>query len=375
MTEEKAEAPPVDDTLIAPVSSDLDDDIKSGISQLANLKSPSSTWDEHDDEPRSKRPSRVKRVLSYTALGLVSFFFFLYVTFPYGVIKEVIVDKVTRQIQESGLPIRLSIGSLEPYWLTGVQLENVNLTNVSSQNANLRLGSVRARLKPLSLFFGKIGLNVYMTQVGGSLDLDVALPISTLVAGAPSPSSAEVEIKSFATDPFFNHALAYAAGSTDPAMVLVAPLLSKTSIGGQITGQISFSNDNPEHFGNAKGNFEISVSEGFLHIADETLKIRRQVFEKADLDLSFENNALVIGEQTRFAAQDIEIGLNGRLTLPNLSRQAPQANFNLLLSMRDKIEESLGFIVPNMLRCPPLQEGVLKANLSGPLTSMTCTGQ
>lgn len=375
MTEDNTEAKPVNEPLITPVSPDLDDDIKSGISQLANLRAPESTWDEGDEEPRLNRTSQFKRILSYTLLGLFSFFFFLYVTFPYGVIKEVIVDKATRQIQSSGLPVRLSIGSLEPYWLTGVQLENVNLTNVSSQNANLRFGIVRARLKLLSLFVGNISVNVYMTQVGGSLDLDVALPLSTVLAGAPSPSWAEIEIKSFSTDPFFNHALAYAAASTDPAMVLVAPLLSKTSIGGQITGQISFSNDNPEHFGNAKGNFEISVNEGFLHIADETLKIRRQAFETADIDLSFENNALVIGEQTRFAAQDIEIGLNGRLTLPNLSRQAPQANFNLMLTMRDKIEESLGFIVPNMLRCPPLQEGVLNTNLSGPLTNMTCTGR
>jgi type II secretion system protein N len=375
MSEEKAEAPPAQEGLIAPVSSDLDEDIKFGIGQLASLKSPTSNWDEDVDQSRSKGSSRLKRIFWYTALGLASFLFFLYVTFPYGVVKEVIVERATRQIQASGLPIRLSIGSLEPYWLTGIQMENVNLTNVTSQNANLRLGIIRARIKPLSLLIGQIGVNLYMTQVGGSLDVDVNLPLSSLIAGTPSPSSAAIDVKSFSVDPFFNHALALAAASTDPAMILVAPLLSKTSIGGQITGQISFSNDNPEHFGNAKGNFEISVSDGFLHIADETLKIRRQTFEKANLDLSFENNALVIGDQTLFAAQDIEIGLNGRLTLPNLSRQAPQANFNLVLTMRDKIEESLGFIVPNMLRCPALANGVLKANLSGPLSSMSCTGQ
>ncbi len=377
MTEDKLSNNPVSDKVLPTLNDEIDDDIKSGISQLADLKSPTSptsSWDE-EELPKTKTSSKIYRALGYLALGAFSFLFFLYVTFPYGVIKEVIVNKVTQEIQKSGLPIRLSIGSLEPYWLTGIELENVNVTNVTSQSANLRLGIVRAHLKPLSLLLGKLGVRVYMTQVGGSLDFELSLPISTLIAQQPSPDSGEIVINSFPVDPFFNHALAVAAGSKDPAMILVAPLLSKTSIGGQITGTISFSNENTDHFGDARGTFEISVSEGFLHIADETLKIRRQSFETAELDLSFENNALVIGEQTRFAAEDIELGLNGRLTLPNLSTQSPQANFNFELVMRDKIEESLGFIVPNMLRCPPLSEGVLKANLSGPVSSMNCSAQ
>jgi type II secretion system protein N len=306
---------------------------------------------------------------------MASFLFFLYVTFPYGVIKEVIVDRVTQEIQKSGTPVRLSIGSLEPYWFTGIELENVSLTNITLDAANLRLGKVRVYVNPFAVILGRIGVSVYLTQVGGSAAIDIALPILSLIKGAPSPSQATVELKSFSLDPFFNHALALAAGSKDPAMILIAPLVNTTKIGGNLSGTINFKNSNTEHFGNAKGNFELSIADGFLHIDDQTLKIRKQSFTTANLDLSFENNALVLGNQTKFAAEDIEISLNGRITLPDLSKQPPQANLNFELTMRDKIQDSLGFIVPNMLRCPALTNGTLKANLAGPISAMVCTGQ
>ena len=366
----KTQATPELENIPSPVRDDLEDSLKS----LANLKSPATSWDE-EDLPKAKKGNRLSRVIAYTAIGVSSFFFFLYVTFPYGVIKEVIVDRVTQDIQKSGLPVRLSIGSLEPYWFTGIELENVSINNITLDSANLRLGKVRVYVNPFAIVLGRVAASIYLTQVGGSATIDFYLPILSVIKGNPSPSQATVELKSFSLDPFFNHALALAAGSKDPAMILIAPLVNTTSIGGNLSGTVKFTNSNTEHFGNAKGNFELSIADGFLHIDDQTLKIRKQSFTTANLDIRFESNALILGEQTKFAAEDIEISLNGRITLPDLSKQQAQANLNLELTMRDKIQDSLGFIVPNMLRCPPLTNGTLKANLSGPISQMACTGR
>lgn len=206
------------------------------------------------------------------------------------------------------------------------------------------------------------------------MSLGVSLPISTLLSGAPSPRAASVEMRSFALDPLFNHALAFAASSKDPGMLLVAPLIAKTTIGGKLSGRIDFSNASPEHFGNAKGLFELSVEDGFLHIADDTLKIRKQSFQTANIDLGFENAALVLGKGTKFAAEDVELQLDGKVILPDVNKQPAQVNINLMLVMREKIMDTLGFIVPNMLRCPPMNNGSLKVNLNGPVSNMTCTG-
>lgn len=360
-------------TLPPPANENLEDNIKSSIANLGALKTPSSAWNE-EEPPKVRKKNVVKKWLRYSALAITSFFFFLYLTFPYGVLKEVIVDRVTQEIQKSGMPIRLSIESLDPYWVTGIQLKNLSINNVTADSVSLKLSRVRLYLNPFSLIIGRVSFSLNVMQGEGLAVIKLSIPISTLLSGHPSPRSANIELRSFSVDPFFKHALALAAGSKDPAMLLVAPLVSKTSIGGKLTGNVGFANPNPEHFGDATGNFEVSVADGFLHINDETLKIRKQSFKTASLDLKFEGNALVVGKGTKFAAEDIELALDGKFILPDLSRQSTQAEINLELTMRDKIQESLGFIVPNMLRCPALTEGVLKASLSGPLGSMTCTG-
>jgi type II secretion system protein N len=360
-------------TLPPPANENLEDNIKSSIANLGALKTPSSAWNE-EEPPKVRKKNVLKKWLRYSALAASSFVFFLYLTFPYGVLKEVIVDRVTQEIQKSGLPIRLSIETLDPYWITGIQLKNLTINNVTMDSVNLKLSRVRLYVNPFALLIGRVSVSLNLNQGDGSASVKLSIPITTLMNGHPSPRSANIELKNFAVDPFFTHALAIVAGSKDPGMLLIAPLVSKTSIGGKLTGQVSFANPNPEHFGDATGNFEVSVGDGFLHINDQTLKIRKQSFKTASLDLKFEGNALVVGKGTRFAAEDIEFALDGKFILPDLSRQATQAELNFELTMRDKIQESLGFIVPNMLRCPALTEGVLKASLSGPVTAMTCTG-
>ena len=375
---EAAGAPPVqmsaalpDDALPAG-SSEFQESLRTGIHGLGPLKAPTSAWNE-DEQPRPSRRKTYAKWLSYSLLGVVTFLFFLYNTFPYGVLKEVVVDRMTQEIQKAGLPIRVSIERLSPYWLRGIEMNNVSIRNVTHPAAHLVFKRARMTFNPLALLLGRLSLAVSLKQADGSMDLGVSLPLSTLLSGAPSPRSATVELQSFALDPLFNHALAFAAGSKDPGMLLVAPLVAKTTIGGKLTGKVEFSNTNPEHFGDATGQFELSVEDGFLHIADETLKIRRQSFQTANLDLNFGGSALNLGQNTKFAAEDVEIELNGRITLPDLNKQPAQVNLNMSLTMREKILDTLGFIVPNMLRCPAMNNGVLKVNLTGPLSGMACS--
>lgn len=363
----------INHSLVDNSSNDLDEGLRAGIGSLGSLKAPSTSWDDGHEQIKPKRKN-LSRIFAFLGLGVASFLFFVYMTFPYGVMKEVVVDRLTKEIQRAGMPIRVSIGSLAPHWLTGIELRDVHVNNVSFENASLKLNRATVYVNPFALLIGRISMNLYLTQDAGSMDLDLSIPISSILAGAPSPGSASVALKSFSLEPFFNHALAFAAGSQDPAMLLIAPIAASTKIGGNLSGNIDFSNDSPEHFGDAKGSFELSIGDGFLHIENETLKIRRQSFKTADLDLKFENNKLIFGEQTRFAAEDIEIAVNGEVTFPDLSKNPMQADLNLELAMRDKIHDTLGFIVPNMLRCPQLQNGVLKAKLTGPLSSMSCSG-
>lgn len=340
------------------------------------LKRPSalagaSAWNE-EATPKNKGMHPATRIALYVLLGLCSFLLFLYLTFPYGVIKEVAVSKINEQFQSQGLPLRLSIGSMSPSWLTGVKLKNVQLTNAADAKANLKLDEVTARFNAIPLLWGTIRVTAALEQGSGSLDTAIELPLIDTIRGYAAPKYARVTLNRFALDPLFNHGLAVVRGSKDPAMVLILPLVAKTSAGGAVSGKVLFQNPDVTNFVRAKGTFDLNISKAFLHIDDSTLKIPRQEFEAAKIDMKFENNALVFGDQTQLKAQNIGVGLNGRVALPETPEAVANADLNMALSMSGEIEKNLGFIVPNMLRCKPLEGGELKAKLTGPVTTMKC---
>jgi type II secretion system protein N len=329
-----------------------------------------NVWNE-EESSRKKRTRPAVRISLYVALALLSFLFFLYITFPYGVIKEVVVSSVTDNLRKSGIPVRVSIGTLKPYWFTGLELRNVVVTNAADTNAHLKMEKATLRLNVLPLLIGKISVSGLVEQGRGELDLKANLPLIGALKGHPSPSSVQVEFRQFSLDPIFNHGLAFARGSKDPSMVLVLPLLAKTTAGGTLSGQMSMENSDTSNFTRAKGAIKLAMAKAFLHIDDQTLKIPRQEFSDAKIDLKFENNALVF-EDTNFKAEDIGVGLAGKVTLPEMQGNPPTAELDLKLSMHGEIEKNLGFIIPQMLRCSPLNAGELKAKLTGPLSQMRC---
>ncbi len=341
---------------------------------FGSLKRPTalgkSAWNE-ESTPKGKRTNRFLRAALYVSLGFCSFIFFLYLTFPYGVLKEVLVSKITESIQKAGYPVRVGIGSLRPNWITGIQAENVIVSNSTDSTALLKLGIVTARVNLLPLLIGQIGISAYVSQSGGYLDADLKIPMFGAIKGA-GPKFVQVNFKSFSLDPIFNHVLAIARGSRDPAMVLVLPLLAKTVAGGSLSGRIQLDNPEPMTFVKAVGKIDLSIANGFLHIDDSTLLIPKQSFTTAKVDLNFGNNSITIGNSTKFSAEDIGIGLGGKIGLPESAAAQANADLDLELTMRGNIEKSLGFIVPNMLRCKPLTNGTLKAKLSGPVANMAC---
>lgn len=324
-----------------------------------------SGWEE-DTEGKPRKKSRVKSAAFLAVLGILSFFFFLYLTFPYGVIKEVASVKITEQIQASGYPVSVRIGALKPYWFTGLELNNVVVKNVSDPTAVVKLGEVITRVSVLPLFIGRLSVSTRVTQAGGSLELDAKIPISSLIKGAPNPRMIEVNLKNFAIDGFFNHLLAIPKASKDPAMILVQPILSKTTAGGSLTGRMAF-----ENIDKMTGAINLNLVNLFLHINDETLKIPQQNFSTAKIDIKYQNNTLIFND-TKLEAPDIGIALSGNISLPESRNAVAEANLDMTLTMHGAIEKSLGMIVPNLMRCKPLANGELKAKLQGPLTQMTC---
>ena len=123
--------------------------------------------------------ARILTLLGYNTFFWLAFWLCAYWSFPYERLAAFITDKVA----ESGSGYTLEIGALAPYWLTGVELEQVKVHKqaatvlatppddkgkVAHDNA-IRIDSARARLGLFALLFG-----------GKSLSFDAALGTGTI---------------------------------------------------------------------------------------------------------------------------------------------------------------------------------------------------
>jgi type II secretion system protein N len=114
----------------------------------------------------------------YNAFFWVCFWLFAYWTFPYQRLAAFITDKVN----ESGSGYTLEIGGLSPYWLTGVELEQVQVRKTAAEALAaaegdkpkppqaIQIESVQARLGLFRLLLGTRSVNFGAELGSGSID-------------------------------------------------------------------------------------------------------------------------------------------------------------------------------------------------------------
>lgn len=88
------------------------------------------------------------QVLAYVLYGLVAFVAFIYVMFPYDLLRQRVIERVSQG------PVELDIASLSPTFPPGLALRNVQISmrQASASQEVLRLQTLRARPQWLSLF-------------------------------------------------------------------------------------------------------------------------------------------------------------------------------------------------------------------------------
>ena len=118
--------------------------------------------------------------VAYNALFWVAFWLFCYWTFPYERIATVLSDRVAA----SGKGYSLEIGSLSPYWLSGVELSDVVLRKDpdprepaaapgdkgAAPDRALRVREAHARVGILGLLFGSRKVNFDATLESGEIE-------------------------------------------------------------------------------------------------------------------------------------------------------------------------------------------------------------
>lgn len=124
--------------------------------------------------------ARILSLLGYNAFFWMAFWLCCYWTFPYQRLAAFITDKVT----ESGSGYTLEIGALSPYWLTGVELEQVKVRKQAeaslaappgadgkpAPDQAIKIDSAHARLGLIALLTGTTSLSFGAELGSGEID-------------------------------------------------------------------------------------------------------------------------------------------------------------------------------------------------------------
>ncbi|MFO0723241.1 MAG: type II secretion system protein GspN [Myxococcota bacterium] len=107
------------------------------------------------------------RVLAYAAFFLFSFIIGIYLTFPWDMAKDRVLELATKQAGT-----RIWAAKLEPSWFTGVEAEGLE---IGAKNDAIKIERIRARVGLLALITGKQAFSAWMPLGGGDVDAKVKL--------------------------------------------------------------------------------------------------------------------------------------------------------------------------------------------------------
>ncbi|MEY3901211.1 MAG: hypothetical protein RL189_517 [Pseudomonadota bacterium] len=328
---------------------------------------------------RARKSKKARLIAIYSAVGLVSFFFFLYFSFPINVVKEVAVSKVNEVFIQRRMPVRLSVASLKFKFPVGVSLDDIQLMNVTDSDATVKIGRIVASLNVLPIFAGKADASLRVTQSGGSLDVNVSDSLYSLFklataknARLPSGQFAmtftNFEIKSLVAN-----ALAYIKAEDNPNLKTIEPFL-KTEIGGQITGLATV--ELPpvgDSFDKALANIDLKLAKAYLSFKDESIQIPQQDFSAARISLNLAKKSLEISSDTKFIANDIGVDVAGRINISD-ALSVNDVNLKLALTLKGKIEEQFKYLLPAVFGCDQskMVDGKMDFELSGSFGALAC---
>lgn len=101
------------------------------------------------------------KILILFFVGLVAFFFFLYKTFPYSILKDRLVSSIESAMEGK---YEIQIGELRPSFFTGLILENITILVRDNEGKTpfMALSKIRGRVGFFSLIFGSPNVSFYI---------------------------------------------------------------------------------------------------------------------------------------------------------------------------------------------------------------------
>ncbi len=291
-------------------------------------------------------------------VGLVSFLFFFYLMFPYTVLREAVVTKLSAA---TGMSLRLD--KLTPHFPLGVRIDGVAVDQPGRKGIKLR--RVDVSISPLNLLFASLRAKLYVEdEHKGQLTGSVSLPLFGLLQQkGVIPSSVDVTSRDFAIKDLAEYFLAEYSHSEDINM-LVAPLLTGLQVGGTLNADVALE-INTNDAAKTSGNLSLSLFNFTLGSRAGELPIDNQEFNKAIISAEISKGTLTFAKESGFVSNDLLVEITGNITQkPELSESHIEAELGIELSKN--LKEQFGFIISAITNTDVQQK--LTVKISGPFS-------
>lgn len=281
--------------------------------------------------------NKLLTISAYGMLFFISFVFFVYITFPYQVLKEFISTQVFKY---SGVNLRIE--DLRPSLPLGVKLKNIKM-NIGTTDDVLNIPRIQIKLGLLSLLIGNFNFKLHMIEEkGGSVDIQIVHSLLQILNGKMSfPSVCKFNLKKFNIENLVSFILNIVVKQVNNP--LLGPFLSQINIKGALNGK-GVLNFNSSNIAKSYGDISISVIDGRFQINDVNLNIAEQKFNKALIKAVLKQGVLKIDNNSGLQSNELGINLSGELSLkPVILNSNVKVDIDLWLD--GELKNQFGFII------------------------------
>lgn len=300
---------------------------------------------------------KMSRTLMYILVGVFSFIFFLYLSFPYNVLKETLSAKIA-----SSANVSVAIDDLSSKLPLGLKAEKIIVFSPSG-GKQFTLKAIKMNVSLLSLLIGRVTVDAtILDEQKGNLNLSITFKIFDLIAGNAMPKSLDMRSKNFQFGDIVSFFLAVKANA-EGTNALLKPLLSKVDISGKLNSDISLSLD-ADDFSQSKGDVMIAFAETSI-LFDKSLQLPDQQFEKSMIKTSVSGGNITFDKDSAIKSKDLELLITGKVTQ---KAKIDKSIWDLMIAINlgGPLKDQIGFMVDTMANRTN-SDGKFKVKITGTL--------
>jgi len=295
------------------------------------------------------------KITSIAVLGVGSFFVFLFLGFPYEILKETAAVKVS---EFTGIPVQ--IGSLSPAFPLGIAAGDVRV-RPASMSDSLKISGIKVRLGILDMLLGNFGIYVDLEgRDKGRLNLNVDVGMFELFRSG-MPKYLYMKADNFALDEFVKFIL---GSINSPGLMPYKSTITSFGFTGKLNGQLKIK-INTSDLAQSSGNVDLQIKNAALLLSHPSISLNDQNFSKALFKVEIFGGVITVDGSTGMSADEIQFGASGKILL---KPQIPNSVFDLKLMIKlDKdLKDKFGFILDVAAGGVPVN-GSLNLGMTGTL--------